>query len=125
VKQERLRILGALVLTAMVLSLGTKPAAAQAKLVPGKLAGVVRDTTGTPQLGANVELIAETGAAASRGFLTNTQGIFRGEKLAPGLYTLRVTLAGFLPTLEKHVRVTSNLTTVVRVELESMFASLD
>ena len=124
-KQERLRILGALVLTAMVLSFGTRPAAAQAKLVPGKLAGVVRDTTGTPQLGANVELIAETGAAASRGFLTNTQGIFRGEKLAPGLYTLRITLAGFLPTLEKHIRVTSNLTTVVRVELESMFASLD
>jgi len=109
----------------MVLSCGTQPAAAQAKLVPGKLAGVVRDSTGTPQLGANVELIAETGAAASRGFLTNTQGIFRGEKLAPGLYTLRVTLAGFLPTLEKHIRVTSNLTTVVRVELESMFASLD
>jgi hypothetical protein len=109
----------------MVLSFGTKPAAAQARLVPGKLAGVVRDTTGTPQLGANVELIAETGAAASRGFLTNTQGIFRGEKLSPGLYTLRVTLAGFLPTLEKHIRVTSNLTTVVRVELESMFASLD
>jgi hypothetical protein len=125
VKQERLRTLGALVLTAMVLSCGTQPAAAQAKLVPGKLAGVVRDSTGTPQLGANVELIAETGAAASRGFLTNTQGIFRGEKLAPGLYTLRVTLAGFLPTLEKHIRVTSNLTTVVRVELESMFASLD
>ena len=124
-KQERLRILGALVLTAAVLSLGTAPAAAQAKLVPGKLAGVVRDSTGTPQLGANVELIAETGAAASRGFLTNTQGIFHGEKLAPGLYTLRVTLAGFLPTLEKHIRVTSNLTTVVRVELESMFASLD
>jgi len=109
----------------MVLSFGTKPAAAQAKLVPGKLAGVVRDSMGTPQLGANVELIAETGAAASRGFLTNTQGIFRGEKLSPGLYTLRVTLAGFLPTLEKHIRVTSNLTTVVRVELESMFASLD
>ena len=124
-KQERLRILGALVLTAMVSSLGTQPAAAQAKLVPGKLAGVVRDSTGTPQLGANVELIAETGAIASRGFLTNTQGIFRGEKLAPGFYTLRVTLAGFLPTLEKHIRVTSNLTTVVRIELESMFASLD
>ena len=124
-KQERLRILGALVLTAMVLSYGTPPAAAQAKLVPGKLAGVVRDSAGTPQLGANVELMAETGAAVSRGFLTNTQGIFRGEKLSPGLYTLRVTLAGFLPTLEKHIRVTSNLTTVVRVELESMFASLD
>jgi hypothetical protein len=77
-------------------------------------------------LGASVELISEAvGVAATRSFLTNTQGMFRGDKLAPGFYTVRVTLAGFLPTLEKHVRVTSNLTTVVRIELESMFASLD
>jgi hypothetical protein len=126
VKQERLRILGALVLTAMVSSFAAIPAAAQAKPVPGKLAGVVRDAAGTPQMGASVQLISEAvGVAASRGLLTNTQGMFRGDKLAPGFYTVRVTLAGFLPTLEKHIRVTSNLTTVVRIELESMFASLD
>jgi len=110
----------------MVSSFTAIPAAAQAKLVPGKLAGVVRDAAGIPQMGASVELISEAmGLAATRGFLTNTQGMFRGDKLAPGFYTVRVTLAGFLPTLEKHIRVTSNLTTVVRIELESMFASLD
>jgi len=126
VKQERLRILGALVLTAMVSSFAAIPAAAQAKPVPGKLAGVVRDAAGTPQMGASVELVSEAvGVAATRGLLTNTQGMFRGDKLAPGFYTVRVTLAGFLPTLEKHIRVTSNLTTVVRIELESMFATLD
>src|SRR5205814_8418206 len=65
------------------------------------------------------------GVTASHVLLTNTQGIFQGSKLVPGLYTLRVTLAGFLPTLEKHVRVSTNLNTVVRVELESMYASLD
>ena len=125
-KQERLRILGALVLTVMVSSFAANPAAAQAKPVPGKLAGVVRDAAGTPQMGASVELISEAVAVAvTRGFLTNTQGMFRGDKLAPGFYTVRVTLAGFLPTLEKHIRVTSNLTTLVRIELESMFASLD
>jgi len=126
VKQERLRILGALVLTALVSSFVAQPAAAQAKLVPGKLAGVVRDSKGTPQLGASVELISEAaGLAATRGFLTNTQGVFSGDKLAPGFYSVRVTLAGFLPTLEKHVRITSNLTTLVHIDLESMFASLD
>jgi len=124
--QERLRPLGALVLTVMISSFAANPAAAQAKPVPGKLAGVVRDVAGTPQMGASVELVSEAvGVAATRGFLTNTQGMFRGDKLAPGFYTVRVTLAGFLPTLEKHIRVTSNLTTVVRIELESMFASLD
>jgi len=126
VKQERLRILGALILTVMFSSFAANSAAAQAKPVPGRLAGVVRDAAGTPQLGASVELISEAvGVAASRGLLTNTQGMFRGDKLAPGFYTVRVTLAGFLPTLEKHIRVTSNLTTVIRIELESMFASLD
>ena len=117
-KHERLRILGALILTAMVSSFVANPAAAQAKTVPGKLAGVVRDATGIPQMGASVELVSEAaGIAASRGFLTNTQGIFQGEKLTPGLYTIRVTLAGFLPTLEKHIRISPNLTTVVRIEL--------
>ncbi len=125
-KQERLRTLGALVLTVMISSFAANSAAAQAKPVPGKLAGVVRDAVGTPQMGASVELISEAvGVAATRGFLTNTQGLFRGDKLTPGFYTVRVTLAGFLPTLEKHIRVASNLTTVVRIELESMFASLD
>src|SRR5207253_5585089 len=110
----------------MVSSYAAIPAAAQAKPVPGKLRGVVHDAAGTPQLGASVELISEAvGVAATRSFLTNTQGMFRGDKLAPGCYTGRVTLAGFLPTLEKDIRVTSNLTTVVRIELESMFASLD
>jgi Carboxypeptidase regulatory-like domain len=126
VKQERLRPLGALVLTVVVSSFAAIPAAAQARPVPGKLAGMVRDAAGTPQMGASVELISEAvGVTAARSFLTNTQGIFRGDKLTPGFYTVRVTLAGFLPTLEKHIRVASNLTTVVRIELETMFSSLD
>jgi hypothetical protein len=126
VKQGRLRVLEALVLAAACVSVGASVAAAQAKSVSGKLAGVVRDTAGTPQMGASVEVIPEaTGILSSVDLLTNTQGIFRGERLAPGFYTVRVTLAGFLPSLEQHVRITANLTTVVRIQMESMFASLE
>jgi len=120
--------MGALVLAAAFSLLGANPALAQLKSVQGILSGVVRDSVGTPQLGASVEVIPESAAVASAsgiGFLTNTQGVFRGERLAPGFYTIRVTLAGFLPTLEKHVRVSANLTTLVRIRLESMFASLE
>ena len=136
-KQNSLRIPGALfaaVLSAAVLLCSTAvPVKAQfaqqksgAKNAPGKLSGVVLDMKGTPQMGASVELLAEaSGTAVARELLTNTQGLFHGEKLAPGLYTVRVTLAGFLPTLEQHIRINPNITTVVRVELESMFASLD
>jgi len=128
VSKGQVRVMGALVLAAAFSLLGANPAAAQLRSVQGILSGVVRDTAGTPQMGASVEVIPESAAGASAsgiGFFTNTQGVFRGERLAPGFYTIRVTLAGFLPTLEKHVRVTANLTTLVRIQLESMFASLE
>src|SRR5580704_7682816 len=97
-----------------------------AKVSAGGLAGEIRDASGVPQLGATVEVLSETpGNNLAYQFLTNTKGLFRSETLAPGLYTVRVTLAGFLPTLEKHVNVASNLTTVLKIRLESMFASLD
>src|SRR5438132_10981246 len=98
----------------MVSSYAAIPAAAQAKPVPGKLRGVVHDAAGTLQLGASVELISEAvGVAATRSFLTNTHGMFRGDKLPPGSYTVRVPPARFLPPLEKHVRATSTLTSLV------------
>ena len=122
----QVRVMGALVLAAAFSFVGADPAAAQLKSVQGGLSGVVRDSAGTPQLGASVQVIPESGLPSNpASFLTNTQGVFRGEKLAPGFYTVRVTLAGFLPTLEKHVRVTANITTLVRIQLESMFASLE
>ena len=125
-KQGTLRMLGALVLTTACASLGANATLAQAKPVVGKVTGIVRDASGTPQLGASVELIPEiAGILTRQNFLTNTQGVFRSEKLAPGLYTVRVTLAGFLPTLQQHVRINANLTTMVRIEMESMFASLE
>lgn len=111
-------------------ALFTPGASAQgtAKLAPtaGKLSGVVRDASGIPQLGASVAVFSEgTGSNAAFQFLTNTQGVFLGDKLAPGFYTVRVTLAGYLPYLEKHIHISPSLTTTVRVQLESMFASLE
>jgi len=92
----------------------------------GKLSGVVRDAGGIPQLGATVALTPETpGISNSYEFLTNTQGVFTGEKLVPGAYTVSVTLAGYLPFLRRHVQVSANLTTSVRIQLETMFASIE
>jgi len=127
-KPGRLLCFGVLLASAMGVGWGAAPANAQttSKPIVGTLSGVVRDSAGIPQLGATVEVFSETpGVLAVRQFLTNTQGIFKGDKLAPGFYTVRVTLAGFLPDLEKHIRISSNLTTVVRVQMESMFASIE
>ncbi len=92
----------------------------------GSLSGFVRDAGGIPQLGASVVLLPETpGLSATYQYLTNTQGVFSGEKLPPGAYTVRVTLAGFLPYIQKHVQISASLTTTVRVQLETMFASIE
>ncbi len=99
---------------------------ARHKAAAGTISGIVRDPSGIPQLGASVEIFAEApGVLLSTQLLTNTEGAFRADNLPSGFYTVRVTLAGFLPTLEKHIQITSNLTTVVRVQLESLFASIE
>ena len=124
--QGQLRTLGALVLAASFLTLGANEAVAQLKSAPGKLTGVVRDSSGTAEMGASVEVLPEgVSSATAINLHTNTQGMFRTDRLAPGFYTVRVTLAGFLPRLQKHVQVAANLTTLVRIQLQSMFASLE
>lgn len=122
---------GVLFVSALGVSVTPPPAAGQTHTKGssgtwGFISGVVRDSSGIPQLGATVELLAEApGVVSSRQLLTNTQGMFKAENLQPGLYSIRVTLAGFLPTFEKHIQITSNLTTVVRIELESLYASIE
>ncbi len=92
----------------------------------GKLSGVVVDPSGTPQMGATVWILAEDAAGATTlQLLTNQHGVFTTDRLLPGLYSVRVTLAGFLPSIERHVRVSSNLTTLLKIELDSVFASLE
>ncbi len=119
---------GVLFVSTLGVFAGAPPAAAQAshKSTVGTISGVVRDPAGIPQLGATVEILAEApGILLTQQFLTNTEGAFHAENLAPGFYSVRVTLAGFLPALEKHIQISSNLTTVVRVQLESLFASIE
>ena len=129
-KRGALLSFGVLLGSALGVTCGAPSLHAQSKkqtvASPGKLSGQVRDSGGVPQLGATVAILPETpGRAAAYQFLTNTEGIFHGESLAPGAYTVRVTLAGFLPFLEKHIQISPNLTTTVRIQLESMFASIE
>lgn len=101
------------------------PAAALADSQAGKLAGTVVDFSGKPQMGARVWIAAENRlAAAPLQARTNQSGQFATASLPAGLYSVRVTLAGFLPALEQHVRVAANLTTLLKLELDSVWSSM-
>jgi hypothetical protein len=90
----------------------------------GKISGVVLDGKGTPQMGASV-LIASEQALSPRSLnlLTNARGRFSTATIPPGPYTVKVTLAGFLPALEQHIRVSDEHVTLLEVVLGSVFSS--
>ena len=108
---------------AFVLGLAAPAAAKQGF---GTISGVVLDPSGTPQMGASVWLISEdAGGRTVAQILSNQYGAFFTDHLKPGQYAVRVTVAGFLPAMERHVAVMSNLTTLLRVQVETVFSSLD
>jgi hypothetical protein len=108
---------------AVVLALAASAAAKQGY---GTISGVVLDPSGTPQMGASVWLISEdAGGRTVAQILSNQHGAFFTDHLKPGEYAVRVSVAGFLPAMERHVAVMSNLTTLLRVQVETVFSSLD
>jgi hypothetical protein len=101
-------------------------ASAQARADFGLLTGIVSDPAGIKQMGATVVLTTERlGEQVSTQLLTDRNGAFSLSNLRPGLYSVKVSLAGFLPTIQEHVRIAPNLTTIVHLDLGSVFASLD
>jgi carboxypeptidase family protein len=90
-----------------------------------KLTGVVADPSGNPQMGASVWLTPEFAGGRALELLTDENGIFVGERLRPGFYSVKVTLAGFMPSIQTHIAVGSNINAPLHIELGSIFTSLD
>jgi hypothetical protein len=90
----------------------------------GKIAGLVIDGKGTPQMGATVAVASEQALnPQSLNLLTNARGRFSTAILPSGSYTVKVTLAGFLPALDEHIRVSDQHVTLLQVMLGSVFSS--
>ena len=100
-------------------------AASPAKM-SGTLAGYIRDTAGIPQMGATV-VISSSQLLDNMAFqlLTNDRGRFSSASLPPGIYSVKVTLAGFLPADEQDIQVRDEHTTLLEIVLGSVFASLE
>jgi len=109
----------ALMLCLAALPLGAAPNS-------GKLSGVVVDAGGTPQMGATVTVSSEQMFSASLvELLTNDRGRFSADALPAGSYSIKVTLAGFLPAVEQHIQINSQHTTLLEIVMGSVFSSLE
>ncbi len=86
---------------------------------------MVLDPSGTPQMGASVWLISEEAGRTVAQLNSDQHGAFFTDRVKPGQYAVRVAVSGFLPAMERHVAVISNLTTLLRVQVGTVFSSLD
>jgi hypothetical protein len=85
---------------------------------PGAISGYVRNISGTPQMGAVVQILG----AANRTLtvFTDGAGYYTATGLLPGLYTLKVSAPSFLPALREKVGLRPGATLNVNVTLSTL-----
>lgn len=92
----------------------------------GKISGIVLDPSGTAQMGATVLITSQQLFNTSQSeLLTNDRGRFSTSALPAGLYTVKVTLAGFLPAMQQNIQVSDQRTTLLEVMLGSVLSSFE
>jgi len=92
----------------------------------GKISGLVVDPTGTPQMGATVLISSEQLLSVKPiQLFTNDHGRFSAAALPNGLYSIQVTLAGFIPALEEHVLISDREATRLEIVLGTLFSSFE
>jgi hypothetical protein len=98
----------------------TLSSACAAQGTDAAVAGVVRDSRGTPQMGALVELLRADATVASTAF-TDTHGRYIMPSLIPGKYELRATAAFFVPSRRPDLRLQCGTQAVVNLTMSSLF----
>jgi hypothetical protein len=94
------------------------PAWADAQVVTGTIAGVVRDTSGAVMPGVTVEASSPVLIERVRTAVTDGQGLYRIVDLRPGPYTVTFTLTGFNTLIRDGIELTAGFTATVNADLQ-------
>src|SRR5438270_4106593 len=89
----------------------------------GKILGLVTDAAGTPQMGAAILLLNQQDRVCDRA-LSDEKGAFSFDSLAAGAYSIRVSLASFMPISKSRIWVQPGLRTLLNVSLAGLFSSI-
>jgi hypothetical protein len=82
------------------------------------VSGLVRDSTGVPQIGAEVQLLRPDLSIIASVY-TDSEGRFLISALLPGRYSLKAMGPSFLPALRENIRVRGG--TVVNLTLNTLY----
>jgi carboxypeptidase family protein len=102
---------------------GSAPAASPVPL-SAEILGQVRSSAGVAQMGAAVSLYNRYDELVRKG-LTNEQGRFVFDSLAPGLYSIRVLLASFVPAERRNISVLPNTENRLDISLASVLSTVE
>ncbi len=100
---------------AMLIALGAAPSFGAAT---ASVSGVVRDSAGVPQIGAEVQVLSSGLSIIARAY-TNAEGRFLISSLTPGRYILKAMGPSFLPAQRENVKVRGG--TVVDLTLYTLY----
>lgn len=84
----------------------------------GTVSGVVRDSSGVPQIGAEVQILSSSLSVIASAY-TNAEGRFLISSLMPGRYILKAMGPSFLPSQRENVKVRTG--TVVNLTLYTLY----
>jgi hypothetical protein len=90
----------------------------------GAIAGSVASSSGIPQMGATVLLLDGFDRLLYR-TLTDESGGFLFRSLAPGAYSVRVSLASFFPALRRNIAVQPGMQSLLGVNLAGALSSIE
>jgi Carboxypeptidase regulatory-like domain/TonB dependent receptor len=92
--------------------------------ITGNLLGSVVDAAGAPQMGASVQLFNKYQRLIAK-TITATDGRFAFASLPPELYSIRVSLASFLPASRDKIAIAAGLDSVLQIHLATLFSSVE
>ncbi|MBZ5601344.1 MAG: TonB-dependent receptor [Acidobacteriia bacterium] len=86
--------------------------------------GQVKSAGNVAQMGASV-LLYDRYDQLVRRVLTNAEGKFVFDKLAPDVYSIRVSLASFVPALRRNIAVAAGSENLLQINLANLFSTID
>jgi hypothetical protein len=89
----------------------------------GAISGLVTDGGGVPQMGAAVMLFNRQDRLFEKAF-TDDKGVFAFAGLLPDIYSIRVTLASFVPAIRDNILVQPGMRSALNVSMATLFSSI-
>lgn len=85
----------------------------------GAISGFIKDTSGTPQMGATVE-ISTSAAILGTTVFTDAKGYYTAANLPAGTYQVKVSAATFLPSLRENVSLRAGARLMINLTLNTL-----